>query len=77
MVGIAIVGLLIALVFPAVQAAWEAARATTCQSNQKQIGIAQAAFVETYGCYPRGIAPEDPNLPDQIAFLPYLDAQFG
>ncbi len=65
---IAIVGVLVALMLPAVQHAREAARRTECRSNLRQIGLALEQYLQVQGS--RGKFPDAAMRPSVTALTP-------
>ena len=64
LVVIAIIAILAAILFPVFARAREKARATTCISNLKQLGLAMAMYCQDYdGKFPWGVDPADRYCP--------------
>lgn len=74
LVVIAIIGVLVALLLPAVQAAREAARRMRCQNNLKQIGLASHNHHDVIGELPRAYSPTT-GLSWHVNILPYMEQQ--
>lgn len=82
LVVMAIIGMMISMLFPAVGAMQEAARRTTCQNRLAQLGMALQKYESGYGVLPPGTTdPKGPihNVPQgvqlswTVRLLPYLD----
>jgi prepilin-type N-terminal cleavage/methylation domain-containing protein/prepilin-type processing-associated H-X9-DG protein len=80
LVALAIIGILIALLIPAVQAAREAARRLQCTNNLKQLGLAVAGYETVNGCLPPGSLPRASCCSNEdfsvfVRLLPWLEQQ--
>src|SRR5712671_3528288 len=71
LVVIAIIGILVALLLPAVQAAREAARRMQCGNNTKQLALAMHNYHDVYGSFPPGRTSS--NISAHAHLLPYIE----
>src|SRR5262245_24591143 len=69
LVVIAIIGVLVALLLPAVQAARESARRMSCTNKLKQLGLAASNFENSFGGFPYNGITKNNN---QFPFIPYV-----
>ena len=76
LVVIAIIGILVALLLPAVQAARESARRTQCQNNMKQLVTAMHVYHDAYNRFPPGHTDYGSNEHSWMTLLlPFVEEQ--
>jgi prepilin-type N-terminal cleavage/methylation domain-containing protein len=76
LVVIAIIGILVALLLPAIQAARESARRTECTNHLRQIGLAVQTYHDAKGSFPNGRnSPNEIGVSWAYFILPQIEEQ--
>jgi prepilin-type N-terminal cleavage/methylation domain-containing protein/prepilin-type processing-associated H-X9-DG protein len=76
LVVIAIIGVLVALLLPAVQSAREASRRMSCSNNLKQLGLAVQNYHDTFQQFPSGCLSSTLFGPSaHVYLLPFIEQQ--
>ena len=81
LVVIAVIGILVALLLPAIQAAREASRRVQCGNNLRQIGLAIYSYAGVHGSFPPGAYLRKTSVPGRtvegrpwhVELLPYIE----
>ena len=76
LVVVAIIGIMIALLLPAVEHAGSAARRCQCSNNLKQIGLALHNYKDEYGCFPPPFVADGEGRPMhswRVLILPFIE----
>lgn len=79
LVVIAIIGLLVAMLMPAVQSARESARQIQCRGNLRQLGLATQQFHQVHNAFPVKLIGPQSGFPSNwgvhVQLLPFLEQQ--
>lgn len=75
---ICVIGLLVALLLPAVQSAREAARRMQASNHLRQLGLAMHMYHDTYSCFPPAVVTDKDGktlYSGRVLLLPFLEQQ--
>src|SRR5438067_2278545 len=77
LVVVAIIGVLVALLLPAVQSARESSRRMACSNNIKQLGLALQNYHDNFLKFPCGSLADAPHYgPSSLVYLlPFIEQQ--